>query len=154
VKAGAADEAYILARLTSYFPRITGYGYLKGYFRNVDEGVNYTMFFMSNDQGVLSFIYLADKDELPPTNATVTTTNPPSSSTATTINPATTPSSPVVPVTPSPPNLNVTKDNPKTNTNPAPVVTPTIDSSVTNKAATHHQTVPDPSSPHTNSSNK
>jgi hypothetical protein len=96
VKAGATDELYILGRLTSYFPKLTGYGYLKGFSREVDEGVNYTMFFMSNDQGVLSFVYLADREELPPPPPTNATTTP----TTTVINPATAPMPPT-PSTPS-----------------------------------------------------
>lgn len=93
VKAGAADEVYILGRLTIYFPKITGYGFLKGFRRDVDEGVNYTMFFMSNDQGILSFVYLADKGELPAPQ-TVNTINTSPTTTTTAIDPPPTPVTP------------------------------------------------------------
>lgn len=74
VVAGAKDETYIIGRLTKLFPKIAGYGYLKGYYKHVDEAVNYTMFFMSTEEGVISFIYLADPEELPPVSKTTTTT--------------------------------------------------------------------------------
>lgn len=49
VRTGSSDETYILARLTTLFPAITGYGYLKGYCRSTEDAVNYTMFFMSQE---------------------------------------------------------------------------------------------------------
>jgi hypothetical protein len=91
VKTGAVDEVYILGRLTKHFPKITRHGFLKGFRREVDEGVNYTMFFMSNDQGVLSFVYLADKEELPASQPANTTTSP---TTTKVINPAPAPTTP------------------------------------------------------------
>lgn len=48
VRPGGTDETYIINRLTSLFPKIVVYGYLKGICKKVDDGVNYTMFFMSS----------------------------------------------------------------------------------------------------------
>ena len=67
------EEAYLLEKLGHVFPKITGYGYLKGYCREVEEAVNCTLFFMSNQLGVTSFVYLAEKGEIPQSNISNTT---------------------------------------------------------------------------------
>jgi hypothetical protein len=48
LRSKGTEEAYVLGKLSNIFPKITGYGYLKGYCKEVEEGVNCTMFFMSN----------------------------------------------------------------------------------------------------------
>lgn len=65
VKAGDACEKYILKQMMQIFPQTASQSFVKGYWANVTDGLNFTMFFMSSNEGIVSYVYTADPEEMP-----------------------------------------------------------------------------------------
>lgn len=65
VKQGDACERYILKQMMVVFPRTVNMSFVKGYSANVTDGINFTMFFMDSNEGIVSYVYTADAEEMP-----------------------------------------------------------------------------------------
>lgn len=65
VKQGDACERYILKQMMMVFPRTANMSLVKGYSANVTDGINFTMFFMDSNEGIVSYVYTADAGEMP-----------------------------------------------------------------------------------------
>ena len=82
VKQGDACERYILKQMGMVFPGTVNMSFVKGYWANVTDGLNFTMFFMDGNEGIVSYVYTADAEEVPvcnsakPSNSSANTTQP------------------------------------------------------------------------------
>lgn len=65
VRQGEACERYILKQMAMVFPRTANMSFVKGYWANVTDGLNFTMFFMDSNEGIVSYVYTADAEETP-----------------------------------------------------------------------------------------